>query len=584
MRPVPRVAAPWQLLLCVVLVFAAIAAAAALYRPLIFDEAEFRLVAAGISRHGVPVSLAGEDAFLRSDVAHGAYLGLWHPPLYTYLLAVSYALGGSVSDASTRAVGTLANAMTLLLAALLALRAVGGGLNESPERAVAPWLAALLLAANPFFVQGALYADIDTALLPLLTLAWCGAVWTAELRSPLRPAVWAGLIALSTLLFWAKLTTPPICFAALGAWFVVQREWPAFRRLVVIGAAAGVLFAITWLAYAWSTHVPWDFFVRYTFINKAGQYARVHLDAARIVTSSARTVLWLTPSLALLTLLGATAAMRAGRAGALGLSAMSWSLAGVITVAYSVWYGAEVTKYIVPVVPLLALAAGVALAPEASTWTRPKLAYIALAALAAAVWHAGITGDMFTVPPTGVRIQASRDLMQLWHDPRLRTWLCLPMPVLILPVIFRLAGTQAWRSAFVQGALAATIGLGISQHAMSAATPYSPLTFRPQPDLLRAADTLRMRCHESIAVAQKEIVVRLDASRCRAISTDGGPGAIVNEDSLASRVDSDPRIRWVLQSASYPMYPPTGLLQAVLARRFAPATAIGDYRLFERQR
>lgn len=583
MRLVPRAAAPWQLLLLVALVFAGIAAAAALHRPLIFDEAEFRLVAAGISRHGVPMSVAGEDAFLRNGAAPGAYLGLWHPPLYTYLLAVSYALGGSVSDASTRAVGMLANAITLLLTAVLALRALGGRLNESPARTVAPWLVALLLVANPFFVQGALYADIDTALLPVLTVAWCGAMWSAELRTPLRPAVWAGLIALSALLFWTKLTTPPICFAALGAWLLVQREWPAFRRLVVIGAAAGALFAITWLAYAWSAHVPWDFFVRYTFINKASQYARVHFEAARIVTSSARTVLWLTPSLAILTLLGVTAVMRAGRAGVMGLAALSWSLAAVITVAYSVWYGAEVTKYIVPVVPLLALAAGIALAPEASTWSRRTMAGIALAALAAAVWHAGITGDMFTVPPTGARVQASRDLMQLWHDPRLRTWLCLPGPAVVLPALFRLAGTRAWRSAFAQGALAATIGLGLSQHAMSAATPYSPLTFRPQPDLTRAADTLGERCRESFAVAQKEIVVRLDASRCRAISTDGGPGAIVNEDSLASRVDSDPRIRWVLQSASYPMYPPTGPLHAVLARRFAPATAIGDYRLFERR-
>ncbi|MBA4071797.1 MAG: hypothetical protein C0497_08195 [Gemmatimonas sp.] len=580
--PALTAAVAWKLALVFVLAAALFAGFRAATRPLIFDEAEFRLVANGIARHGIPVAMSGEDAFLRGLATENRHLGLWHPPLYTYLVATAYALAGHASDAATRSVGALLNVALVLLVAWLARRALRSGGGTSEAARVAPWLAALLLAGNPFFVQGALFADIDTAALPLLTTAWCGVFWLADLRSPPTLRAWVGVIAVSVLSFWAKLTTPPLCFIALGAWFAASREWDALRRLVVVGVAATVLFALTWLLYAWAANVPADVFVRYTFINKTHVYG-AHLNVTRMTLSTARLILWLTPALVVLSLASIPVAWRHRREQGLQLAAMAACLAAAIGGAYSLWIGAEVTKYVVPVVPLVVMATSIALAPEAATWSPRTLGAIAVAAIATAVWHGVVAGDLFLVPPTADRTLASRDFMQLLLDPRLRTWATVPLPVVLVPMLWRLVGQQRWHDALVRGAFAVILGGGMAQHLMSASTPYSPLTFRPQPDLAAAADTLSARCDGAYAVAQKEIIVRLSPARCMAIATDGGPGAILHEDSLAARIDTDPRIRWVLSARSYPLFAHDGPVSGVLARRFALAVEVGDYVLLERR-
>ncbi|MGC8761333.1 MAG: glycosyltransferase family 39 protein [Bryobacteraceae bacterium] len=226
---------------------AALAVAAILFaipaaKPLLLDNMDFPAVARATAETGLPIYYRGEESPRHS--------GLYHPPLYIYLLAAWFRLWG-FGEVQARLFGffcaLLQGGLVLALARTL--------LGARPAARAGPWFWAVFLL-NPFTLQGAAVADIDTTVYgPLLLAALAAALrltWTTgEQRTrPVRGAELAGLGLLTALCFWAKLTTvlsviPVILLlhAGRGGWRRALRQGGAAM------AAGGLLFLVSYWFY-----------------------------------------------------------------------------------------------------------------------------------------------------------------------------------------------------------------------------------------------------------------------------------------------------------------------------------------------
>lgn len=196
-------------------------------KPLYLDNVEFPYAAKAAAERGIPVYYRGEEI--------PALSGLYHPPLYTYLLAAWFKLWG-FGESQARLFGFLCVFLHGLVV-IYGIRVLFG--PESAARATPFFWIIFLL--NPYTLQGAAVMDIDNTIYgPLLAGMMIAALrlsWKDGEPRRDQPgwADWGGLAALTALSLWAKMTTV-LSVMPLALLLPVQRL--GWRRALIGGTVS----------------------------------------------------------------------------------------------------------------------------------------------------------------------------------------------------------------------------------------------------------------------------------------------------------------------------------------------------------
>jgi hypothetical protein len=223
-------------------------------KPLHLDNMDFPAVAEATAKSGKPVYYRGEE--------NPRHSGLYHPPLYIYLLAGWFRLFGS-GPVQARMFG----ALCAVLQGWLVLRILSCLFGEERVREWR-WLFWPLFLLNPYTLQVSAIADIDSTIYgPLLALvlwsvirvSWRNGQWRED-----EPKWWEGtLIALSlTVALWAKLTTVFLLFPFLFLFLLPRLRWKTAAFVTAAVSTAGLVgFLLTYYFYGALTGAD----VGYTF-------------------------------------------------------------------------------------------------------------------------------------------------------------------------------------------------------------------------------------------------------------------------------------------------------------------------------
>ncbi|MCS7041229.1 MAG: glycosyltransferase family 39 protein [Bryobacteraceae bacterium] len=252
-------------------VWAALAAAVILFaipagKPLLLDNMDFPAVARATAETGLPIYYRGEE--------NPRHSGLYHPPLYIYLLAGWFRIWG-FGEVQARLFG-FACALLHGAAALLLVRRL---LGSESARLATPWFWTIFLL-NPYTLQGAAVADIDTTIYgPLLLAMMTAAALPAE-KAVSRSGSFrdlACLAAATALCLWAKLTTVLSVAPAAVALLAGALGW---RRALLRGAAAlgagAAMFLASYGLYGWLTGQDISYTFRFlvmSYQQRSGQAA-----------------------------------------------------------------------------------------------------------------------------------------------------------------------------------------------------------------------------------------------------------------------------------------------------------------------
>lgn len=215
----------------------------------VIDEAVFPYVAEGILKNGAPFYYNGE---LRP-----ADFGLWHPPLYDYLLAGFVGIFG-FSPISVRAFGVVC-----VLLAMIVLFSVLRRIMPTASQGAYIVLAALVLS-SPQVISGALIPDIDGSfgLLVVVLTLWLATVVTQD-RLSLRMALF--VVAFATLTVATKFTISGFVAIIIGVAALLSdtRQWAKVFTVVgafVVGSvlALGLLF-LAGALIGFDARLPFDY-------------------------------------------------------------------------------------------------------------------------------------------------------------------------------------------------------------------------------------------------------------------------------------------------------------------------------------
>lgn len=246
-------------------VWAVLAVAAVLFtipiaKPLYLDNMDFPAVAKATAETGLPLYYRGEESPRHS--------GLYHPPLYIYVLAAWFRLWG-FGAVQARLLGFVLLAAQGWLV-LFGLRLLFGA---GRAREAAPWFWALFLL-SPFALQGAAVLDIDTAVYgPLLTAMLLAALrlrWldgSPREQAP-RARDYALLSAAAAAALWAKLTTVLAFIPAAALLAAGGRDGARiFARALGALAAGMAVFLSSYFAFGWLTGLDVLYTFRFTFMS-----------------------------------------------------------------------------------------------------------------------------------------------------------------------------------------------------------------------------------------------------------------------------------------------------------------------------
>lgn len=215
-------------------------------QPFHLDNMDFPAVAKATSETGLPLYYRGEE--------NPQHLGLYHPPLYIYLLAGWIRLFG-FGEVQIRLFGYVC----LLVQFWLAFRIMGLLFGREIVR---PWVPVILLAFLPhaYTLQAASIVDIDTTIYgPILlavlcftlSLSWRDGVWHGEEVTPRDCFVIAVLLSIA---LWAKLTTSLLTFLVLPLLLLPKlRWWKALLCSLAAGIGGILLFAGSYWLYGAAT-------------------------------------------------------------------------------------------------------------------------------------------------------------------------------------------------------------------------------------------------------------------------------------------------------------------------------------------
>ena len=229
-------------------------------KPVHLDDTDFLVVAQTTAVTYKPIYYRGVEN------SHSS--GLYHPPLYIYLLAGWLKVFGS-GEAQARLFGFVC----ALLQGWIVTRIIYTIFGTGVLKQVMPWLWILFLL-NPYTIQAASVLDIDSTiygpllclvLLGVLRLCWRAGAWRTDSAAPVEYLF--PTIAL-TLAFGAKLTTvwlvPPFCVLLL----IPRLGWAkAIRAGSVITVAAFGCFAAIYFAYGRILHLETSYTYSFTLFS-----------------------------------------------------------------------------------------------------------------------------------------------------------------------------------------------------------------------------------------------------------------------------------------------------------------------------
>jgi 4-amino-4-deoxy-L-arabinose transferase-like glycosyltransferase len=323
-------------------------------QPLVADEPQFVDVASSLAGTARPMGYSGS--------AWNPVLS--HPLLYHSLVAVPVGLAGKAAWAG-RLVGVVAfYAAGVML--WFAAREVTG------ER-WGPFLAVVLYGVHPLAVQSALLVEIDTGLLPLVTMAF---VWYLVRRGfDLGRGGWVGLGLLFGVALMAKLTTPPLLVAALVIYCLVTGR-PGRAAYVLPALALGAaLFAAYFIPYCAIKNLPILEPFEHSFSRAAAPGGAF---AGLILKRALKLVLWLgLPFLLAFAIVFIRKSSR--RLEGVDAGAAYAALAASVILVFYLFIGGDgygFVKYHAPLVPLAALALGAAFGPALAKESKLTLVFL----------------------------------------------------------------------------------------------------------------------------------------------------------------------------------------------------------------
>jgi 4-amino-4-deoxy-L-arabinose transferase-like glycosyltransferase len=452
--------ARWHLLVLVALLAAfAVTAARSADRPVLFDETNFMFQARAIAETGIPHANMGYMGD-RGRVTTREYYGLWHPPLYLYLLGLDVKLFGT-DEMGVRLPGVVLMLGTALLVYGLGHTLAGGG---GRGRACG-LLATGLFLASPLVAQSAVVIDIDGTLLLFVVTAWV----LLYLRWQQTTTLWrlAALGALLTLGLWTKMTTPLALVGAVIVYQALAGRWLLGLRQVAVIVGVGVpLFLATWWLVAAIVGLPFEMPFQWLAweLFDASKYTRSWLgDPVRMRGELAPGLAWASPYLVgafgALVVARVAAWTRTRRAEPVDLLIV---LGGVIFAAYFIKLAANFPKYHVGMLPFWSAALAWWLVDWLSALEgRARLALAAGAALACGYFLATV-GDAWQFTPTLV-----------WEAPIIVPALALFLVAAAAAVLTRAPALGALAGGLVAPLVLLFVGWGLAVSATQAGANYS---------------------------------------------------------------------------------------------------------------
>ncbi|HBS08747.1 MAG TPA: hypothetical protein DEA69_08090 [Microbacterium sp.] len=315
----------------------------------VIDEAVFPYVADGILKNGAPFYYNGE---LRP-----ADFGLWHPPLYDYLLAGFVGVFG-FSPVSVRAFG-LVCVIASMYVLFLVLRRI---MPNAPQLAYVT-LAALVLL-SPQIISGALVPDIDGSFGVLVVVL---GLWlaTAVKQDALSVRMLLLLVAFATLTVATKFTISGFVALIIGVAALLSSSQRWIKAIAVVGSfAAGTLLSlallvITGALIGFDARLPFDYLFESLSSRTPGR-GGVSGAIATLFEGPGATLVWIGPALLVAAMVAAVAipVLRVPAVDA-RLVVLSAASGVVILIGYAFISASpfQFPKYTPIAVPALALAA-----------------------------------------------------------------------------------------------------------------------------------------------------------------------------------------------------------------------------------
>ena len=301
------------------------------------------------------------------------------PPLFYWIAGAMYGLSGGAPW-----IGRVASWIGGMLG-VLALAWLLRSTRDEPERDTFAVWAVAALVAQPLWLLGAQYANLDMLVGGCITLAIC-ALAICELEPQRRAARWVGFAALAFGVLAKGLIGVVLPLGVLGLWLAWERRFAGWVRLlwlpgwVLFFALTAPWFAAVELRHPGFTHyfIIVQHFQRYTNVGfnnmLPGWFFPVVLLLFALPWSP-----WCVARLAAVARSGrALLAPAADRTASLERLAVVWLL--LITLFFSL-PASKLVGYIFPAVPALALLAGSAAARVARAPGRWRASPAALAML-----------------------------------------------------------------------------------------------------------------------------------------------------------------------------------------------------------
>lgn len=218
----------------------------------VLDELDFPIVAKATSETLKPIYYRGEG--------QEEHLGLYHPPLYIYMLGAHIKAFG-FSENTVRSFGLICTLITALLTAILGRR-----ISQLSPWVFIPIFVALYLS-NPYTIASTTLPDIDQSILPPLFV-----LYLIFLFDNKRERV---LMTTFTVLLWTKLTTPLALIPfSLIYWYFQKQSISelALRGIRVFGGAL-LFFLVSYWIYCELFGLPFSYtfdFLLHSFSKGSG--------------------------------------------------------------------------------------------------------------------------------------------------------------------------------------------------------------------------------------------------------------------------------------------------------------------------
>jgi len=242
---------------------------------------DFPAVAKATTQTGIPVYYRGEE--------NREFSGLYHPPLYIYLLAGWYKVFG-FSETATRLFGTV----MAILQCFIVIKILARLLPTLPVQSHSGFFYALFLL-SPFTLANSSIADIDSTIYgPLLLILIFAVVRTvipkAEAHRHMTLTEFSTVFLLLVIAGWAKLTSVLLLLPFVAIVFALA--FGPLRGLILSALGlliSGLGFAFSYSLYGKLLHLDTDYtyrFLLYSFLGKGSLGAPTLNDKfRRLVTT-----------------------------------------------------------------------------------------------------------------------------------------------------------------------------------------------------------------------------------------------------------------------------------------------------------